>query len=187
MKKTLLSSVCLFALGLSLVMSLASPVSAQDTKKKSPSDRTVRVIMGWAFVAVPETVKRDGKVVKLNRENPKDFYIPLEDARRIIRVSARSANANLCGMNKLEARNFLKLMSSEKKLNKWTPDQLIFIQQLHIATGLVMTGSGKAGEDVKKADDAKDDARDKHKCTDEERARIKASIEDYIKTTEKTQ
>ncbi len=187
MKKTLLSTACLFALGLGLVMSLASPTAAQENKKKSPSDRTVRVIMGWAFVAVPESVKRGGKVVKLNRENPKDFYVPLEDARRIIRVSARSANANLCGMNKLEARNFLKLMSNEKALNKWTPNQITFIHQLHIATSLVMTGSGQAGEDVKKKDDAKNDARHKYKCSDEERERIRASIESYIKTSEKTQ
>lgn len=182
MKKTLFSMGYVFVLGLGLVLSLASSVAAQEAKKKkSPSDRTVRVIMGWAFAAVPETVKRGGKEVKLDRTNPKDFYIPVEDARRVIRVSIRSVNADLCGLNKMEAQNFLKLMSSEKALKKWTPNQMTFIQQLHIATGLVMTGSSTAGKDAEKNDDGASDARHKYKCSAEERERIRAAVEAYIK------
>ena len=182
MQKTLLSMGYVVVLGLGLVLNLASPVMAQDAKKKKkPSDRTVRVIMGWAFAAIPETVKRGGKEVKLDRANPKDFYIPVDDARRVIRVSIRSANADLCGLNKMEVRNFLKLMSSEKALKKWTPNQITFIKQLHIATGLVMTGSSRVGDDPDKKDDGADDARNKYKCSAEERERIRAAVEAYIK------
>lgn len=182
MNKTLLSMGYVVVLGLGLVFSLASPVAAQDAKKKKkPSDRTVRVIMGWAFAAIPETVKRGGKEVKLDRANPKDFYIPVDDARRVIRVSIRSANADLCGLTKMEGQNFLKLMTSEKALKKWTPNQLTFIHQLHIATGLVMTGSSKAGVDAGKKDDGASDARHKYKCSAEERERIRAAVEAYIK------
>ena len=182
MKKTLFSMGYVFVLGLGLVLSLASSVAAQEAKKKkSPSDRTVRVIMGWAFAAVPETVKRGGKEVKLDRTNPKDFYIPVEDARRVIRVSIRSANADLCGLNKMEARNFLKLMSSEKALKKWTPNQMTFIKQLHIATGLVMTGTSNAVYVSCKKDDGANDARHRYKCSAEERERIRAAVEAYIK------
>ena len=188
MKKSLFSVGCAAALALGLVLSLASPAVAQESKKKKkPSDRTVRVIMGWAFAAVPETVKRNGKKVKLDRANPKDFYIPVDDARRVIRVSLRSANADLCGLKKLEARNFLKLMSSEKALKKWTPNQITFIHQLHIATGLVITGSTKVGKEAKQKDDGTDDARNKYNCSAEERERIRLSIEDYIKGPVKTQ
>ena len=182
MKKTSFSMGYVVVLGLGLVLSLASSVAAQDAKeKKKPSDRTVRVIMGWAFAAIPETVKRGGKDVKLDRANPKDFYIPVNDARRVIRVSMRSANADLCGMTKMEARNFLKLMSSEKALKKWTPNQITFIKQLHIATGLVMTGTSKAGDDSGKKDDGANDARHRYKCSAEERERIRAAVEAYIK------
>ena len=200
MKKTLFCMGCAIGFGLGLVMgpvpsfaasgyvlhaaasSLVSPVAEQQPKeKKKPSDRTVRVIMGWAFAAVPETVKRGGKDVKLDRTNPKDFYIPIEDARRVIRVSMRSANADLCDLKEMEGRNFLKLMSNEKALKKWTPNQMTFIQQLHIATGLVITGSGKAGDEAEKKDDGSADARNKYKCSAEERERIRAAVEAYIK------
>ena len=182
MKKTLFSMGYVVVLGFGLVLSLAWSVAAQDAnEKKKPSDRTVRVIMGWAFAGIPETVKRGGEDVKLDRANPKDFYIPIDDARRVIRVSIRSANADLCGLNEMNARNFLKLMSSEKALKKWTPNQITFIKQLHIATSLVMTGSHKVGDDVNKKDDGADDARNKYKCSAEERERIQAAIEAYIK------
>lgn len=188
MRRNVFRMGCAVALGLGLAWALASPVAAQDTKqKKKPSDRTVRVIMGWAFAAVPETVKRDGKEVKLDRSNPNDFYIPVDDARRIIRVAMRSANADLCGLNDLERRNFLKLMANEKSLNKWTPNQITFIKQLHIATGLVITGAGTAGKDAEKADDASKDARGKYQCSVEERERVKAAIEAYLQKSAKTQ
>jgi len=182
MKKTLFSMGYVVVLGLGLVLSLASSVAAQDAKqKKKPSDRTVRVIMGWAFAAIPETVKRGGKDVKIDRANPKDFYIPVDDARRVIRVSIRSANADLCGLTKIEGQNFLKLMSSEKALKKWTPNQITFIKYLHIATSLVMTGSFTAGDESDKKDEGANDARHRSNCSAEERERIRAAVEAYIK------
>lgn len=188
MKKTFFSMGCMVALCLGLFLSSALPIAAQGTnEKKKPSDRTVRVIMGWAFAAVPETVKRGGKEVKLDRSNPKDFYIPVEDARRIIRVAMLSANADLCGLSRMEGQNFLKLMSNEKSSKKWTPNQMTFIQQLHIATGLIMTGSGQAGKDAAKKDEGSDDARNRYKCSPEERERIQASIETYLKQPATTQ
>lgn len=188
MKKTMFSMGCVVALGLGLALSWSSPSLAQGIKlKPKPSDRTVRVIMGWAFAAVPPTVKRSGKEIKLDRSNPKDFYIPLEDARRIIRVATRSANADLCGLKKMETRNFLKLMSNEKSRKKWTPNQMTFIHQLHIATGLIITGTGTAGDDPNKKDDGSNDVRRNYKCSPEERERLQASIETYLKQSVTTQ
>jgi hypothetical protein len=184
MKKTLFSVGCMVG----LVLSLALPVAAQGTKeKKKPNDRTVRVIMGWAFAAVPETVKRNGKEVKLDRENPKDFYIPVKDARRVIRASMRSANAGACDLKKLEIQNFKKMMSGEKALGKWSPNQIIFIKHLHIATGLVIAGKFTAGKEADKKDDGSADGSNKYKCSAEERERVQASIETYLKQPVKIQ
>lgn len=183
MKKTLFSWVCVIALGLGLALVQAHSVAAQDTKKKkSPNDRTVRVIMGWAFAAVPEKIKtKDGKEITLDRSDPNKFMIPIDDARRIIRVAMRSTNAKICGLAKLEGQNFLKMMANEKALGKWSREQIKFIQMLHISAGLVITGGFTVGEEAEREQDGKNDNLKKYSCSEEQRLRVKARIEAYLK------
>ncbi|MHA1165412.1 MAG: hypothetical protein ACTSP0_07520 [Alphaproteobacteria bacterium] len=189
MKKSLYLKVGKIVLGLGLLLAIALPVAAQDTKtKKKPNDRTVRVIMSWAFAALPEKFKfADGKEITIDRGDPKKFYIPVDDARRIIRVAMRSSNADLCGLQKLQVGNFRKMMNIEKALGKWSRNQLIFIKQLHIATGLVVTGKFVAGKEAESNQDRSDDRRNKDNCSDKERARVTASIETYLAQSVKTQ
>ena len=194
MKRKLLSLVCAGVLGLGLVSGAAPLVAAQtaaDTKaesaekpaeKKKPSDRTVRVIMGYAFAAIPETVpKSNGEMVKLDRSDPNKFIVPIEDARRIIRRASLSARADLCGLKDLERQHFGNIMKSEKTTKKWTPNQFIYIGLLHTTTGLVMTGNVQAGEDTKKEEDGSQDARKDYICSPQERERVKAAVEADIK------
>jgi hypothetical protein len=189
MKKSLYFKAGKIAMGLGLLLAFAMPVAAQDTKaKKKPNDRTVRVIMSWAFAALPEKFKfADGQEIKIDRGDPKKFYIPVDDARRVIRVAMRSSNADLCGLTKLQVGNFRKMMSDEKALGKWSRNQIIFIKQLHIATGLVVTGGFVAGKDAESKSDGANDRRNKYNCSDKERSRIRDSIETYIGPSVKTQ
>ncbi len=189
MKKSLYFKAGKIVMGLGLLLAFAMPVAAQDTKtKKKPNDRTVRVIMSWAFAALPEKFKfADGQEIKIDREDPKKFYIPVDDARRVIRVAMRSSNADLCGLTKLQVGNFRKMMSDEKALGKWSRNQIIFIKQLHIATGLVVTGGFVAGKDAETKSDGANDRRNKYNCSDKERSRVKDSIETYIGPSVKTQ
>ncbi len=182
MNKTMYLTIGKVVMGLGLLLAIALPVAAQDTKtKKKPNDRTVRVIMSWAFAALPEKFKfADGKEIAIDRGDPNKFYIPVDDARRVIRVAMRSSNADLCGLQKLQIGNFRKMMNNEKALGKWSRNQIIFIKQLHIATGLVVTGGFVAGEEAKNKEDPSDDRRNKYNCSDKERARITASIETFI-------
>jgi len=189
MKKSTYFKIGKAVLGLAVLLAISLPVAAQETKtKKKPNDRTVRVIMSWAFAAMPETFKfADGKEVTLDRSDPKKFYIPVDDARRVIRVAMRSSNADLCGLQKLQIDNFRKMMSNEIALQKWSKNQIIFIKQLHIATGLVVTGGFSAGKEAE--DDTKDpeDQRNKYNCSDKERARVTDSIQTYLAQAGKTQ
>ncbi len=182
MNKTMYLTIGKVVMGLGLLLAIALPVAAQDTKtKKKPNDRTVRVIMSWAFAALPEKFKfADGKEIVIDRGDPNKFYIPVDDARRVIRVAMRSSNADLCGLQKLQIGNFRKMMNNEKALGKWSRNQIIFIKQLHIATGLVVTGGFVAGKEAKNKEDPSDDRRNKYNCSDKERARITASIETFI-------
>ena len=189
MKRTLFSWVCVIAFGLGLAPFWALSVVAQDSKqKKSPSDRTVRVIMGWAFAAVPEKIKnKDGKEITIDRSDPRKFMIPIDDARRVIRVAIRSTNAKLCDLPKLEGQNFRKMMAKEKALGKWSANQIRFIKMLHISAGLVMTGGFTVGKEAEGKDDGKNDSQKKYNCSAEEHARVKANIEAYLKEPDKTQ
>jgi len=183
MKRTLFSWVCVIALGIGLAPFWPLSVAAQDSKqKKSPSDRTVRVIMGWAFAAVPEKIKtKDGSEITIDRSDPNKFMIPVDDARRVIRVAMRSTNAKLCGLPKLEGQNFRKMMAKEKALGKWSSNQIRFIKMLHISAGLVMTGGFTVGKQAEGKGDGQNDKQKKYSCSAEERARVKASIEAYLK------
>ena len=182
MKRTVFSKACVVALGLGLALVWSPSAIAQNAKgKKSPSDRTVRVIMGWAFAAVPDKIKgKDGKEIVLDRSDSSKFMIPVEDARRIIRVAMRSTNAKLCGLQKLEVQNFRKMMAKEKALGKWSANQIRFIHRLHIAAGLVMTGGFTAGKEAEGKTDGENDARKKYNCPPEESARVTAAIEAYL-------
>lgn len=189
MIKSMYFKVGKVVLGLGILLAIAMPVAAQDTKtKKKPNDRTVRVIMSWAFAALPEKFKfADGEEIIIDRADPKKFYIPVDDARRVIRVAMRSSNADLCGLAKLQVGNFRKMMNNEKALEKWSRNQMIFIKQLHIATGLVVTGGFVAGKEATSGDNGANDRRNKYNCSDKERARVTASIETYLAQAVKTQ
>jgi len=144
--------------------------------------------MSWAFAALPEKFKfADGEETKIDRGDPKKFYIPVDDARRVIRVAMRSSNADLCGLQKLQINNFRKMMNNEKALGKWSRNQIIFIKQLHIATGLVVTGGFVAGKEAESDKDVSNEQRNKYNCSDKERARVTASIETYLAQSAKSQ
>jgi len=195
MTRKFLRLICAGALGFGLISAPVAVAAAQtaadpqakqsdeNTEKKKPSDRAVRVIMGYAFAAIPESVpKRDGEMIKLDREEPDKFMIPIDDARRIIRRASLSARADLCGLKDLERKHFGNIMKHERTAKKWTSYQFIFIELLHATTGLVMTGSVQAGDEAAKEDDASKDARSEHICSPQERERIKTAIEEDIKS-----
>ena len=197
MTQKLLRLVCAGALGLGLgissgVIPLAAAQTAaapeakapeKETEKKKPSDRAVRVIMGYAFAALPDSVpNRKGETVQLEREKqPEKFMIPVDDARRIIRYASLAARADLCGLKELEREHYGNMMKRERAVNKWTSYQFIFIDLLHTTTGLVMTGNVKAGDEAKKTDDGSQDIRKEYVCSPQERDRVKAAVEADIK------
>ncbi|MEM8743999.1 MAG: hypothetical protein AAGF14_05115 [Pseudomonadota bacterium] len=197
MTQKLLRLVCAGALGLGLgISSGAIPLAAaqtsaapeakapeKPTEKKKPSDRAVRVIMGYAVAALPDSVQnRKGETVQLEREkHPEKFMIPIEDARRIIRYASLAARADLCGLKDLERKHYGNMMKRERADNKWTSYQFVFIDLLHTTTGLVMTGNVQAGDEAKTVDDANKDARKEYICSPQEKERVKAAVEADIK------
>ena len=76
---------------------------AEQSTSKGLSDSAVRVMSTFALSILPDQVPDpSGEMVKLDKSDPNKYLIPLDDARRVIRVATRSAYAEVCQLYDLE-------------------------------------------------------------------------------------
>jgi hypothetical protein len=164
-------------------------VAAQEKKGDSSelSLKSAKLIMGFALTTIPSEIKQpDGKVLKIDRNNLEKILIPIEDARRIIIVARNSAYAQECDMLDAQAENYLAMIDAERKRNKWTPEQMLFINRLHLFTVMWLTGNVKFLEkDGKKEPHVISDKKvEKKVCTEQQKTSIKAAIDAFVKSTQ---
>lgn len=111
---------------------------------KGMSDSAVRVLMTYAFSIIPENAKGpDGKPMKIDKSNPKPYFIPTADARRVIRAATRSAYAEVCDLPKLAQANFETLTKGEEARGTWSPQQMQMINALYLFSVSYFTGNVK--------------------------------------------
>jgi hypothetical protein len=123
---------------------IKTPDTGGDADKGKLSDKSVNLMSTLAFSIMPEQyLGPDGKPVKVDKSDPNKYLIPVDDARRIIRVATRSAYAEACDLDVLERANFEALMKNEEARNTWTREQLRFIRALHIFSVSYFTGNMK--------------------------------------------
>ena len=123
---------------------IKTPDTGGDADKGKLSDKSVNLMSTLAFSIMPEQYAGpDGKPVKVDKSDPNKYLIPVDDARRIIRVATRSAYAEACELDDLERANFEALMKNEEARNTWTREQLRFIRALHIFSVSYFTGNMK--------------------------------------------
>ncbi|HEV3242427.1 MAG TPA: hypothetical protein VGY14_04150 [Methyloceanibacter sp.] len=116
------------------------------------SDSAVRVMSTFALSILPDQVPAaNGKMVKLDKSDPSKYLIPLDDARRVIRVATRSAYAEVCQLLDLEKANFDAMIRSERT-HAWTQDQMMFIHALHTFATSYFAGNVKITEQADTAD-----------------------------------
>ncbi len=121
------------------------PAAAPEAEQKGGlSDSAVRVLMTYALSIIPDTLPGpDGKPVKVDKNDPNKFVIPVDDARRIVRVATRSAYAEVCDLHDLERANLQTLLKSEEAKKTWSRDQMLLINALHMFSVSYFTGSIK--------------------------------------------
>jgi len=162
----------------------------EATKEGELSLKSVKLITGFALTTIPSEIKQpDGKILKIDRSNLDKVLVPLEDARRVIMVARNSAHAQMCDLLDVQADNYLAMMNSERTKNKWTAEQLVFINRLHLFTVMWLSGNVKFLEkDGKKEPQVISESKqaEKKTCTDAEKAQIKGAIEAYVKSTQKS-
>jgi hypothetical protein len=156
------------------------PVLAQS---KELSDRSVNVLMQYAWeLTPPKFTSPDGKTIEVDKTKPKDTVVALDVAREVIKVGRLSAHAQSCDLIEEQRANYLTLIRREEAKGSWSQQQLLYINQLHTTTVLMMTGRlvvvEKEGEKVISEKEVKSGTI--ASCTEAERDRVKAQITTYI-------
>src|SRR4029078_9731893 len=108
-----------------------------------------------------------------------------ETAREIIHAARLSAYAQLCELVEEQRANYQTLMRREEAKAKWSDQQMLFINQLHLFTVMTLTGKvqliEKDGDKqvvVKEGKPVKTES-----CTDTERKKIQDQVMAYVNST----
>jgi hypothetical protein len=137
---------------------LGNRTKAPETGQSAPkglSDSAVRVMSTFALSILPDEVPDpSGEMVRLDKSDPNKYLIPLDDARRVIRVATRSAYAEVCQLFELEKANFDAMIRTER-MRAWTAEQMMFMHALHTFATSYFAGNVKITEE---ADGAKPNA-----------------------------
>jgi hypothetical protein len=168
--------------------------AAPQGGSKPMSDSRVRVMSTFALSTLPDEVQdKEGNKIKLDKSDPNIYLIPLDDARRIIRVATRSAYAEACQLLDLGEENFQAMYMSEKARNVWSKEQLMFIQALHNWSAGYFAGRGKAliteEPDAATPGNAKTEGptttvtMKKPECPPGQKEKVAAAIKAYVKST----
>ena len=171
---------------------LGQRATAPQTQPKGGlSDSAVRVLMTYAFSIIPETQNGpDGKPVKVDKSNPNVFLIPDEDARRVIRAATRSAYAEACELQDLARANYQALMQSEIAKKKWSEQQLLMINALHMFSASYFSGNAKITEVPENGAQAGQGtdlvAPQRPACPPEQKQKVESAINAYIQSAQAT-
>jgi hypothetical protein len=160
---------------------MASPLAAQEL-----SERSVRAFMDYAWSLTPAKFTRpDGRSIEIDKKDRSKVEIPIETAREVIKVGRLTAHAQICELPEDQVNNYRSLMRREDAKKKWTEQQMIYINQLHLTTVMLLTGKirlvekQEGGREVVIEEGKSNDAKT---CTDEQRKKVKELIAAYVKT-----
>jgi len=168
-----------------VVAALVAPGLAQN---KELSDKSVLTLMRYAWGMVPEKFTTPlGKTIIVDKTHASESIVPLDVAREVIRVARLSAYAQLCELPEEQRANYQTLMRREES-KKWTDQQMLFINQLHLFTVMTLTGKVQLVEKdgdkqvvVQEGKPLKTES-----CTDTERKKIQDQIMTYVNSVPAT-
>lgn len=159
------------------LMGKVSSASAQDL-----SDHAVKSFMEYAWSLTPQQFSRpDGTVIVIDKTKKDQVLVPLDIARDVIKAGRLSAHAQICDLRDDQILNHRALMRREEVKKKWTPQQMVYISQLHLTTVMLLTGRirlvEKQGDKEVVVDEKKEPAQT---CTDEQKKKVKEMITAYV-------
>jgi len=158
---------------------VGGPASAQEL-----SEKATRAFMEYAWSLTPEAfTKPNGETILIDKAKKNEVLIPLDVAREVIRAGRLSAHAQVCELAQEQADNHNSLMRREIKKNRWTPQQIVYINQLHLTVVMLLTGRIKL---VEKGGDKEvvieEGQKQGQSCTAEQKQKVKELITAYVKS-----
>jgi hypothetical protein len=164
----------------------AVPAMAQS---KELSDKSVQTMMQYAWTLMLPKFTANGKEVIVDLNKPAENMVPVDVAREVIRVGRISASAQMCGLENDQTAVHGNLLARENAKKKWTDQQMMFVNQLHLFTVMLMTGGVKVVEKEGDKEGAKEVvlenaklAAPKAACTDAERKKVADLVKAYVET-----
>ena len=148
--------------------------------------------MDYAWALTPKQFTRqDGSVILIDKTKRDEVNIPVDIARDIIKAGRLSAHAQVCDLLPEQSANHSALMRRElARDKKWSPQQLVYISQLHLTTVMLLTGKIKLVEkDDAAGGDKKDGGKDvvvnddkpaAQTCSEEQKKKVKELITAYV-------
>lgn len=159
-------------------------VGAMSAAAQQLSDRSVKTIMDYAWSYTPgKFTPPDGKTIFIDKKNKAKMTVPLAKGREIIMTARLTAHAQICDLPDDQVQNYHSLMAREIESKKWTPQQLVYINQLHLTTVMMLVGKLQIVEkEGQKTVSVKQGASKPKTCTAEQRAKVKELITAYVKS-----
>ena len=157
--------------------------SAVPAKAQELSEKAVASFMDYAWSLTPQQFsKPDGTVIQIDKKKREDVLIPVDVAREVIMAGRLSVHAQVCKLGDEQIENHRALMRREEARKKWTPQQMVYISQLHLTTVMLLTGKiklvEKEGDKEVVVDEGK--APPAQTCTQEQATKVATMIKDYV-------
>jgi hypothetical protein len=171
--------------GLACAVVLSATVAAAPANAQELSEKATRTFMEYAWTLTPERfTKPNGETILIDKTKRDQVEIPLDVAREVIRAGRLSAHAQACGLATEQGENHGSLMRRQAQSKKWSPQQMVYINQLHLTVVMLLTGRIKL---VEKGDDkevvvAQEPEKAAQTCSAEQKEKVKELIAAYVKT-----
>lgn len=159
------------------LLALGTGASAQEL-----SEKAVTSFMDYAWSLTPQQFsKPDGSVVQIDKKKRDEVMVPVAIARDVIKAGRLSAHAQVCDLRDDQIKNHRALMRREEARAKWSPQQLVYISQLHLTTVMLLTGKiklvEKDGDKEVVVEEGKDPVQT---CSDEQKKKVGEMITAYV-------
>jgi hypothetical protein len=160
----------------------AAPANAQEL-----SEKAARTFMEYAWTLTPEAfTKPNGETILIDKTKRDEVMVPLDVARDVIRVGRLSAHAQVCELAQEQGDNHNSLMRRQLQSKKWSPQQIVYINQLHLTVVMLLTGRiklvEKGTEGAKEVVVAEENQKNTQTCSAEQKEKVKEMIAAYVKS-----
>lgn len=164
-----------------LAAGAATPAASQQMSEKS-----IRTLMEYAWALTPDRfTKPNGETIEIDRKKRAEVEVPLDTAGEVIRVGRLSAHAQMCDLPVEHTNNYRSLMYRESLKKKWSEQQMVFMNQLHLVTVMLLTGKlrlieREEGKEPKVLEE--NAAKQTKSCTPEQAEKVRQAVVAYVKS-----